>query len=121
MERTLLRIARLSGALAALAFTFAQPAQPANRPVTGHTISGTRTQTTKPTTDDKEQTQNFSGTIVSLNGELLVLRDDANDTWYHLDDQKAAGQFKGKKVSVTGTLDGRSDMIHVKTIEESKG
>lgn len=62
----------------------------------------------------------FVGTIVSLNGDRFILRDDAHDTWYHLDDQQTAGKYCGKRVAITGTLDGRFDMIHMHSIEESK-
>jgi hypothetical protein len=62
----------------------------------------------------------FVGKIVSLNGTRYILRDDANDTWYHPDDQKSAGKFRGKIVAITGTLDGRFDMIHIHSIQESK-
>jgi hypothetical protein len=62
--------------------------------------------------------EHFSGIIVSLNGTRFILRDDVNDTWYHLDDQSSAANFRGKKVSVTGTLDGRSAMIHIRSIHE---
>jgi hypothetical protein len=61
-----------------------------------------------------------SGVIVSMNGELFILRDDENDTWYHLDDQKAAGSFLGKKVRVTGEVDPATDVIHVESIQEAK-
>jgi hypothetical protein len=60
--------------------------------------------------------QSFSGVIVSLNGARFILRDDDADTWYHLDDQNAVKPYLGKKVVITGTLDGRSDMIHVEKI-----
>jgi hypothetical protein len=48
-----------------------------------------------------------------------VLRDDANNTWYHLDDQQAASKHLGKKVVVIGTLDARTDVIRVQKIDES--
>ncbi|HKV05238.1 MAG TPA: DUF5818 domain-containing protein [Candidatus Acidoferrales bacterium] len=79
----------------------------------------------RPATAD-EQTANpdalqtYDGTIISLNGTRYILRDDANNTWYHLDDQKAASKFLGKKVLVTGQLDTRTDVIHVREIEEAK-
>lgn len=63
--------------------------------------------------------QSFSGVIVSLNGARFILRDDDADTWYHLDDQNAVKPYLGKKVVITGTLDARSDMIHVEKISES--
>jgi NAD-dependent DNA ligase len=69
---------------------------------------------------DEPNINTFTGKIVSQNGVRYILRDEANDTWYHLDDQQQAGKFFGKTVVVTGTLDGRSDMIHIRTISESK-
>ena len=62
----------------------------------------------------------YTGTIVSLNGQQLVLRDDDNDVWYNLDDQKDAAKFVGKKVWVVGKLDGRTDLIHVERIEDAR-
>jgi len=67
-----------------------------------------------------DQAQIRSGIIVSMNGELFILRDDEHNTWYHLDDQKTAGSFLGKKVKVTGEVDPATDVIHVQSIEESK-
>jgi len=64
--------------------------------------------------------QTFSGKIVSQNGVRLVLKDDDNNVWYHLDDQQQAGKFAGKNVLVTGVLDGRTDMIQVREITEAK-
>lgn len=70
--------------------------------------------------DSQTSSTRFVGTIVSLNGDRFILRDDAHDTWYHLDDQQSAGKYCGKRVAITGTLDGRFDMIHMQSIEESK-
>jgi hypothetical protein len=63
-------------------------------------------------------TQNFAGKIVSQNGVRFILRDDQDNVWYHLDDQQQAAKFLGKVVNITGTLDGQTDMIHVRTISE---
>ncbi|HXN99092.1 MAG TPA: DUF5818 domain-containing protein [Candidatus Acidoferrales bacterium] len=65
------------------------------------------------------ETEQFQGVIVSKNGEIFVLRDDVNNTWYHLDDQEAAGKHLGKKVLVTGNLDTRTDVIRVQSISET--
>lgn len=64
--------------------------------------------------------QNFAGKIVSQNGVRFILRDDQDNVWYHLDDQQQAAKFLGKVVTITGTLDGQTAMIHVRTITESK-
>ena len=69
---------------------------------------------------DEPNVNTFTGKIVSQNGVRYILRDETNDVWYHLDDQQQAGKFFGKSVVVTGTLDGRSDMIHIQNISESK-
>ncbi len=61
----------------------------------------------------------YSGTIVSLNGQQFVLRDEDDGVWYNLDDQRDAAKFDGKKVLVVGKLDARTDVIHVEQIEEA--
>jgi outer membrane lipoprotein-sorting protein len=66
------------------------------------------------------QTQNFAGKIVSQNGVRFILRDDQENVWYHIDDQQQAAKFLGKVVNITGTLDGQTDMIRVRTITEAK-
>ena len=69
---------------------------------------------------DEPASATFAGKIVSQNGDRFILRDDANEVWYHLDDQAQAQRHFGKDVVVTGVLDGRSDMIHVRNIVEVK-
>jgi hypothetical protein len=70
----------------------------------------------KPANPDEAQT--YQGTIVSMNGSRFVLRDDDHNTWYHLDDQRAAGMYVGKKVMVTGKLDTATDVIRIETIAD---
>jgi Protein of unknown function (DUF5818) len=60
----------------------------------------------------------FKGKILSQNGEQFILKDDVNETWYHLDDQLQAKKFLGKKVTVTGVLDQSTDTIRVHSIFE---
>jgi hypothetical protein len=69
---------------------------------------------------DEPAAGTYAGKIVSQNGVRLILRDDVNEVWYHLDDQAQAQKYFGKDVVVTGVLDGRSDMIHVRNIVEAK-
>jgi hypothetical protein len=70
--------------------------------------------------NDKSDIKTFSGRVVLQNGERFILRDAANEAWYHLDDQQLAAKFLGKNVLVTGVLDGATDMIHVRSIAEAK-
>ncbi len=69
---------------------------------------------------DEPATATFTGKIVSQNGDRFILRDDVNEVWYHLDDQAQAQKYFGKNVVVTGILDGRSDMIRVRSMAEAK-
>jgi Protein of unknown function (DUF5818) len=69
---------------------------------------------------DEPAASTFTGKIVSQNGDRFILRDDANEVWYHLDDQIQAQKYFGKNVVVTGVLDGRSDMIRVRSMAEAK-
>jgi hypothetical protein len=73
--------------------------------------------TTVATANEGVDTQNYHGTIMLLNGSLYILRDDQNQTWYHLDDQEMPAKFLGKKVNVTGELEAGANMIHVRDIE----
>jgi uncharacterized protein YdeI (BOF family) len=68
---------------------------------------------------DEPAVATFAGKIVSQNGDRFILRDEANEVWYHLDDQQEARKYFGKNVVVTGVLDGRSDMIRVRNIVEA--
>ena len=70
-------------------------------------------------TQEQSKVQTFSGKIVSQNGVRLVLRDDDNNVWYHLDDQQKANRFFGKDVLVTGTFDGLTGTIRVASIVEA--
>jgi hypothetical protein len=69
---------------------------------------------------DEPATSTFTGKVVSQNGDRFILRDDVNEVWYHLDDQAQAQKYFGKHVVVTGVLDGRSDMIRVRSMAEAK-
>jgi uncharacterized protein DUF5818 len=69
---------------------------------------------------DSQQAQTFSGKILKSKGGY-VLRDEATNSEYKLDNDDQAKQFKGKNVKVTGTLDPASHTIHVTNIEMSKG
>lgn len=87
-------------------------------PLNATTTSPSLFAQSQPETESAATT--FTGKIVSQNGDRFILRDDANEVWYHLDDQQQAAKFLGKTVTVKGVLDGRSDMIHIETIVEAK-
>jgi hypothetical protein len=40
-----------------------------------------------------------------------------SETTYKLDDQQKAGEYSGQKVSVNGTFDSASKIIHVTSVE----
>ena len=69
--------------------------------------------------ENQEQLQIFMGTVIPMASGMLVLKDDAKDIVYGLDNQALAQKFADKKVAVTGTLD-KMHTIHIKNIEEQK-
>lgn len=52
--------------------------------------------------------------IQYLGGDLVL---SAKDHVYRLDDENKAREFAGQKVTITGTLDAKSNKIHVVKIE----
>src|SRR5262245_16319423 len=62
-------------------------------------------------------TQTFTGTIAKT-GDTFMLNDTDKKVSYSLDDAQQAAKYDGKKVTVTGTLDAQTKMIHVETIHE---
>jgi hypothetical protein len=91
--------------------------------LSGSVVQASRPQVVQTEKQNQSQGQSaistFNGKVLSQNGERFILRDDVNETWYHLDDQKQAGKFLGKNVSVTGVLDQRTDTIRVRSIIEA--
>ena len=65
----------------------------------------------------QEVTKTFSGTVAKQ-GDIYVLTDKADKTNYQLVDSKKIGEFVGKNVKVTGTLDAENLTIHVQDIQE---
>jgi uncharacterized protein YdeI (BOF family) len=62
----------------------------------------------------REGVQTFTGTIVK-SGNKYMFQDAASDNTYDIDHQDAVQKFEGKKVTVHGTLDANSKMIHIKS------
>jgi hypothetical protein len=63
-----------------------------------------------------QQSQTFAGKIVKAK-DGLVLKDEATNTTYKLDNEDQAKQYVGKSVKVTGTVDPATNTIHVANIE----
>jgi len=60
--------------------------------------------------------QTFVGKITRASGKY-VLKDDATQATYALDDQSQAKKFEGKSVKVSGKLDAQTNTIQVAAIE----
>ena len=74
------------------------------------------TGTSPATTSDSNEADTFSGTIVSLKNSYLLRNGDHD---YKLDDQKQAAKHQDQKVKITGSLDRKTNTIHVEKIEDS--
>ena len=80
-------------------------------------ILQSQSQSQSPTqSQTQEQAKTFTGKVTKSNGRL-VLEDQTMNSTYYLDDTKAAQQYVGKNVKVTGTLDAANNTIHVEKIE----
>jgi uncharacterized protein YdeI (BOF family) len=62
-------------------------------------------------------TQTFAGTIMK-DGTKYILKDSSGTT-YQLDDQDNAKQYEGKQVKILGSLDAKSNTVHVVSIQLS--
>jgi hypothetical protein len=58
----------------------------------------------------------FAGSIAKQHNSFVL---KAGNTAYKLDDQSKAKEYKGKNVQVTGSLNKRTNTIHVEKIEAS--
>ena len=64
------------------------------------------------------EVRTFSGRIARA-GNKYVLEDSSAKVSYFLDDQKSARKFDGQRVTITGTLDKQSNVLHVEKIAAS--
>jgi|ERR1700674_3620154 hypothetical protein len=58
----------------------------------------------------------FSGKVSRKGGKYLF-REDHRGIMYFLDDQQEAKRFSGKTVLITGTVDSKTNVVHVRKIE----
>jgi uncharacterized protein YdeI (BOF family) len=86
-----------------------QPAQPAPPDQSGQVNPGTQAQPM-----EKAGVQTFTGNIVK-SGDKYMFQDAASGNTYDIDHQDEVQKFEGKKVTVHGTLDANSKMIHIKS------
>jgi hypothetical protein len=71
---------------------------------------------------DRQQAHTFMGTIGKSHGTLVLKGGYASQepdarTTYKLTDQEKAKQYVGRNVKITGTLDTRTNTIHVSHIK----
>ncbi len=86
-----------------------QPAQQAPPDQSGQDTPDTQAQPSQ-----KAGVQTFTGTIVK-SGDKWMFQDAASGDTYDIDHQDEVQKFEGKKVTVHGTLDANSKMIHIKS------
>jgi uncharacterized protein YdeI (BOF family) len=84
-----------------------QPAQQAPPDQSGQDTPDTQAQPSQ-----KAGVQTFTGTIVK-SGNKYMFQDAASGNTYDIDHQDLVQKFEGKKVTVHGTLDAESKMIHI--------
>ena len=56
---------------------------------------------------------------ISRKAGKFIFKEDHHGIVYSLDDQKEARNFSGKAVLVTGTIDSKANLVHVRKIERT--
>ena len=54
---------------------------------------------------------------ISRKAGKFIFREDHRGTVYSLDDQKEARNFLGRPVLITGTIDSKANILHIRKIE----
>jgi hypothetical protein len=75
------------------------------------------TATAAPQRYERENAQSYTGKIDKKEDQYILLNKDKKSS-YKLDDATKAEKFNGDNVTVVGTLDASSNMIHVQSIEK---
>lgn len=78
-------------------------------------VDRSQDQTTQPLDQVQPSIQAFVGTIVK-DGSRYVFK-VSEGTVYQLDDQEKAKAYEGKKVRISGSLDTKSTLLHITSIE----
>ena len=63
------------------------------------------------------EAKTYVGTILK-DGDKFVLSDSATKSRFTLDDAEKASPYEGRTVTVTGTIEVASNLIHVESIQE---
>ncbi|MBZ5664396.1 MAG: hypothetical protein LAO30_07290 [Acidobacteriia bacterium] len=71
------------------------------------------------TPSQQQSAQSFEGKITK-SGDKFVLKDNATQAAYQLDDQDKAKQFEGKTVKVKATVDPNTNTLHIVDITPSE-
>jgi hypothetical protein len=89
--------------------------QPNTTDPSRQTVPSTNTQPATPDSSaDAPSPKSFSGTVTKAQKQYVLKTDTGT---YQLDDQARAKRHKGKKVTVSGTLDRSTSMIRVTDIQ----
>jgi hypothetical protein len=99
-----------------------QPGQPQTQPGQPQTQPGPpQAQQPEQPQSAQQANQTFTGKVIKLtSGKFALLTGqtpDGKPAGHFLDDQENAQKYEGKQVTVTGTFDEASNMIHVTNIQ----
>lgn len=106
-----------------------QPATPAPSTAPDSDMPGSKQSTPTsqqpqtPNSAENQPTQDAPKTDVTITGKVvksqgsLVIKDEASNSMYKVDNEEQLKQFMGKNVKVTGTLDAQTKTIHISNVE----
>lgn len=123
MKKSLSMLAAIALFAAMLPMAFAQQdqsSQPSSSQPSATQPSATSPQSSPDQGSSASQANqsSFTGTVVNANGKYVLKTDSGT---YQLDDQDKAKQFEGKQVTVTGSLDSATSVLHVANITPASG
>jgi uncharacterized protein DUF5818 len=99
-------------ALAAALFPAAFAQEPSNQEPSNPQSPG-MSQSQPDQDSTQAQPMSYTGTVTKANGKYCLKTDAGN---LQLDDQAKAKKYNGKQVTVTGTMDKSTGMLHVSDI-----
>ena len=84
-----------------------QQSHPGQQPSSQQPSSSSQT-----SSSDRQSAQSFEGKI-TRSGNQLVFQDSSSQTSYQLDDQSKVAAYEGKNVKLMGTVDPKTNSMHV--------
>ena len=89
-----------------------QQSHPGEQPSSQQPSSQQPSTSSQTSSSERQSAQSFEGKI-TRSGNQLVFQDSSSQTSYQLDDQSKVAAYEGKNVKLMGTVDPKTNSMHV--------